>query len=300
METQVIAQSDLAIKRKLVSVYTPPAQPGFLGPDHTARPVILNTFSQSDPFILLMDDFLDKKDDEPVGGPHPHAGFETVSLLLEGEIGDSDHMMKGGDFQMMTAGSGIVHTESIDRKTRMRLLQLWLNLPKKDRWATPRVQDITLESVPKVIQPGLEIRLYSGSFAGISSPIQNYVPVIIADIHLEAGVQTIQQLPASFNTFLYVIEGTLEIGDERNVLKQNQVGWLDRFSSENQSELKLTAGASGTRVILYAGRPQNDPIISYGPFIGDTESDIKGLYQAFRQGKMGHVSELPEAQRLTY
>ncbi|GAB3928427.1 pirin family protein [Larkinella terrae] len=300
METQVIAKPELAIKRKLASVYTPPAQPGFLGPDHTARAVIHTSFAQSDPFIVLMDDFLDKKDNEPVGGPHPHAGFETVSLLLEGEMGDAEHLMKGGDFQMMTAGSGIVHTESIDRQTRMRLLQLWLNLPKKDRWTTPRVQDITLEKVPKVIQPGLEIRLYSGSLAGISSPIQNYVPVIIADIHLESGVQTIQQLPASFNAFLYVIEGSVEIGEEHKPLKQNQVGWLDRFSEKAGSELKLTAGPSGARVVLYAGQPQNDPIVSYGPFIGDTESDIKGLYQAFRHGKMGHVTELPEAQRFTY
>ncbi|RRB02129.1 pirin family protein [Larkinella rosea] len=300
METQFTAQPELAIKRKLASVYTPPAQPGFLGPDHTARPVILNNFSQSDPFILLMDDFLDKKDNEPVGGPHPHAGFETVSLLIEGEMGDDEHLMKGGDFQMMTAGSGIVHTESIDRKTRMRLLQLWLNLPKKDRWTTPRVQDITLEKVPKVTQPGLEIRLYSGSLAGITSPVQNYVPVIIADIHLQPGVQTTQSLPASFNTFLYVIEGSVEIGEERKPLKTNQVGWLDRFSEDTQSELQLTAGASGARVVLYAGQPQNDPIVSYGPFIADTENDIRGLYQAFRHGKMGHVTELPEAQRLTY
>jgi redox-sensitive bicupin YhaK (pirin superfamily) len=300
METQITVQPDLTIKRKLVNVNTPPAQPGFLGPDHTARAVILNNFSQSDPFILLMDDLLDKQDGEPVGGPHPHAGFETVSLLLEGEIGDSAHRMKGGDFQLMTAGSGIVHTEAIDRKASMRLLQLWLNLPKKDRWATPRVQDITLEKVPKLVQEGLEIRLYSGSFAGITSPIKNYVPVIIVDIHLQPGVGTVQQLPASFNTFLYVIEGSIEVGEAHKPLNKNQVGWLDKFSGDAQSELKLTAGESGVRVVLYAGQPQNDPIVPYGPFIGDTENDIKGLYQAFRQGKMGHVSALPAAQRLSY
>jgi len=74
-----------------------------------------------------MDDMLDKKDDTPVGGPHPHAGFETVSLLIEGEMGE----MKAGDLQMMTAGSGVVHTETIDKPTKMRLFQLWLNLPRK-------------------------------------------------------------------------------------------------------------------------------------------------------------------------
>jgi redox-sensitive bicupin YhaK (pirin superfamily) len=137
----------MSIKRKLIKIHTPEGQPGFLGPGHIARPVINGSFSDSDPFIMLMDDMLDKKDNEPVGGPHPHAGFETVSLLLEGEMGDEAYKMKGGDFQMMTAGSGIVHTETIEKMAKMRLLQLWLNLPKKDREAIPRLQELPLEHV---------------------------------------------------------------------------------------------------------------------------------------------------------
>src|ERR687890_1906910 len=124
----------MTTKRNLIRIETPKPEPGFLGPDHTARAVITGGFSASDPFILLMDDYLDKKDNTPVGGAHPHAGFETVSLLLEGEVGDAAHKMKSGDFQIMTAGSGIVHTETIEKIARMRLLQLWLNLPKKERW----------------------------------------------------------------------------------------------------------------------------------------------------------------------
>src|SRR5678816_1555116 len=156
---------------------------------------------------MLMDDMLDKKDTEPVGGPHPHAGFETVTLLLEGEIGDEAHKMKGVDFQIMTAGSGIVHTETIDKIAKMRLLQLWVNLPKKDRSATPRVQDLPLEHVPTLSKDGVHIRLYSGSLASLKSPVQNYVPMIIADITIEAGTSTVQQIPANYNAFLYVIEG---------------------------------------------------------------------------------------------
>src|SRR4249919_2168390 len=100
----------MAIKRKLAKVYEPKGQPGFLGAGHIARPLLTGNFSESDPFIILMDDMLDKKDNEPVGGPHPHAGFETVSLMLEGELGVGAHKMKEGDFQMMTAGSGVIHT----------------------------------------------------------------------------------------------------------------------------------------------------------------------------------------------
>jgi redox-sensitive bicupin YhaK (pirin superfamily) len=288
----------MSIKRKLIKIHTPPAHQGFLGPDHTARAVIQEGFSESDPFILLMDDKLDKKDDEPVGGPHPHAGFETVTLVLEGELGDSTHTMKAGHFQIMTAGSGVIHTESIDKKAKMRILQLWLTLPKKDRWATPRVQDITLEDVPKLSGNGMDIRLYSGSLAGISSPVQNYVPVIIADIQLQPGITTIQQIPASYNTFLYIIKGSIKVGDEEKVLNKDQVGWLNLFSDNAQSELKVTAGEQGARFVLYAGQPQGENIVSHGPFIGDTQEDIRRLYQEFRQGKMEHISKVPETQKI--
>jgi len=94
----------MLVKRKLVKINEPQGEPGFLGQGHITRPVLTGEFSETDPFIMMMDDLLDKKDNNPVGGPHPHAGFETVSLLLEGEIGDEAHKMKSGDFQIMTAG----------------------------------------------------------------------------------------------------------------------------------------------------------------------------------------------------
>ncbi len=288
------------IIRKIVSIKTPPAQPGFLGPDHTARAVIYNEIEHSDPFILLMDDFLDKKDDEPVGGPHPHAGFETVSLLLEGQIGDETHMMKQGDFQMMTAGSGIVHTEAIEGRSRMRLLQMWLNLPKADRWTAPRVQDLAFENAPIAEGNGVKTVLYSGTFAGLRSPVKNHVPLIVADIRLQPGARLAESLPASYNAFLYVIEGEVRAGDQEQALKINQIGWLSRGSANEMSWLTLVAGADGARVVLYAGEPQHDEIVSHGPFISDHQEEIRELYSDFRHGKMRHVSTLSEGQRFNY
>ena len=288
----------MSIKRKLIKVNTPKGQPGFLGPGHTARPVVGGDFSETDPFIFLMDDFLDKKDNEPVGGPHPHAGFETVSLLLEGELGDDDHKMKAGDFQIMTAGSGIVHTETIDKKARMRLLQLWINLPKKERWARPRLQEIAFDHVPKLSDNAVDIKLYSGSLAGLTSPVQNYVPMIVADITIKPGVTTIQQIPANYNTFLYVINGSVKVGEEGTLLNHDQVGWLDLFGDIARSELKLHAGNEGVRFVLYAGKPLGENIVSHGPFIADSSEDIKRLYQEYRQGKMQHISTVPETQRI--
>ncbi|GAB2563944.1 pirin family protein [Spirosoma aerophilum] len=247
-----------------------------------------------------MDDRLNKQDEQAVGGPHPHAGFETVSLLLEGSLGDEAYQMKGGDLQLMTAGSGIVHSETIEGEASMRLLQLWLNLPKKDRWATPRVQDLPVEKVPVATHNGIAIKVYSGSLAGVTSPIQNYTPLIIADIHLQPGTSTVQHLPASFTTFLYVLEGSLRVGDEAQELHQDQVGWLDRYDEETGSELKLTSGETGARVILYAGEPQGDAIVSHGPFIGDRQEDIRRLYQEYRQGKMHPIATVEASQRILY
>jgi redox-sensitive bicupin YhaK (pirin superfamily) len=290
----------MSIKRKIVEVNTPPFHPGFLGEGHIARPVIQRSFSESDPFIMLMDDILEKKNDEPVGGPHPHAGFETVTLLLQGEIGDDTHTMKAGDFQLMTAGSGIVHSETIEKKSTMRLLQLWLNLPKKNRWATPRLQDLPLDHVPVLKENGVTIKLYSGGLSGLVSPVLNYTPVLIADITLEPGTTSVQQVPANFNSFLYILRGNVKVGEDERNLNEDEVGWLNRLSDDEGSEVKLIAGEKGTRFILYAGRRTGDNIISHGPFIADNSEDISRLYREFKQGKMKHISTVPGNQRLSF
>jgi len=220
--------------------------------------------------------------------------------MLEGELGDEVHRMKAGDLQMMTAGDGIIHTETIDKKARMRLLQLWLNLPKKDRWITPRVQDISLDHVPKISSEGVELKLYSGSLAGISSPVKNHVPVIIADIRMRPDTSYALNLPASYSTFLYVLDGSLQMGEERKPLDQNEVGWLDRSAIDGDSELNLATGKSGARFVLYSGQAQGDRIVSHGPFIADTQEDISRLYRDFRSGKMKHISNVDEMQKFNW
>lgn len=286
------------IKRKLVHVSTPKGMPGFLGAGHVARPVIERDFQESDPFIMLMDDRLDKKDNEPVGGPHPHAGFETVTLIVDGELGNGDHIMKAGDFEMMTAGSGVIHTETIDKKAKIRILQLWLNLPKKYRDTMPRVQKMPVEHAPVLSNNGVDVKLYSGSFAGMISPVQNFVPFILADIELTPGLTTIQNIAANYNTFLYILEGSVEVGEEKKILQKDQVGWLDLHQEDRQSELILTAGADGVRLVLYAAKPTGEHIVSHGPFIADSSEDIARLYREYRQGNMEHIATVAERQKI--
>jgi redox-sensitive bicupin YhaK (pirin superfamily) len=290
----------MTIKRKLIKTYTPQIEHGFLGSGHTALPLVMGDFTDTDPFIALMDDNLDKKDNSPAGGPHPHAGFETVSLLVDGKIVEMLESMKKGDFQIMTAGSGIVHTETINAPTSGRLFQLWLNLPKKDRRTTPRLQILPAEHVPISEQNGINLRLYSGSLDGLSSPIQNYVPLIVAEISMKPELSTILKIPANFNTFLVAISGSVEVGENEKPLTKNQVGWLDKSEDDVQSELLLKTGAEGARLVLYSAKTLGEHIVSKGPFIADSSDEIQRLYQEYRAGKMKHISTAPESQRITY
>lgn len=288
------------LKRKLVTIESPLLKDGFLGKGHKARAVISGDFTQTDPFITMMDDILDKQDTEPVGSPHPHAGFETVTLMLAGELGDATHTMKSGDFQIMTAGSGIIHTETIDTRKSVRFLQLWLNLPKHLRWVEPRVQDLTFANTPSISNPEIAIRVYSGALAGLVSPILNYTPLIVGEFHLSANIKTCQQLPANFNTFLYMLKGTLSIGDSHHVLNEGEVGWLDKFSQNDVSELEARAGENGAHFILFAAFPTADQIVMHGPFVGDSPEDIKRLYEYYHAGKLKHIANIPNEQRLAF
>lgn len=284
------------IRRKLSNVYAPHAQPGFLGKGHIARPVIEGDFSQSDPFILLMDDMLDKKDHSPVGGPHPHGGFETVTLVLEGELSDGPGGLSAGDFEMMTAGSGVVHTEIISKPTKMRILQLWLNLPKENRKAGPRLQRLKNNQVPAEVTEAYSLKVYSGTFASLTSPIKNYTPVTIAEVKLKPNAILTTTLPSDYTAFAYTVGGTLLAGDDNKQVDADHVGWFDRFGFNERTEITFQAGDKGAHFVFYAAEPQRHPIVSHGPFIADTMDDIRQLYSDYRAGKMKHIDEVAHGQ----
>ena len=277
-------------------VNIPPATPGFVGPGHLAAPVVPpENFEMTDPFILLMDDHLDIGN-RPVGGPHPHAGFETVTLVLDGAIYDRDEggTLNAGEVQWMTAGSGVIHNEDVKTKGKVRLLQLWLTLPRKERWTEPDFQVFHSDSIPVRHESGAEIRVYSGSSGDLRSGTRNHVPVTMAEIRLEPLACIEQEVPTSYNGFVFVIDGSVEIGE--TVLKAGQVGWLDRPSDKGASVVRVAAGESGARLILYAGQPQGDPIVSYGPFIGDTKQDIARLFTEYQAGHFPLLSALRREQ----
>ena len=285
-------------QRRISRIYNvPELAPGFVGPGHLAAPVISpEDFALNDPFILLMDDHLDIGD-RPVGGPHPHAGFETVTLLLQGSIYDRDEggFIEAGEVQWMTAGRGIIHGENVGAKGKVRLLQLWLTLPKADRWTEPGFQTIHTDAVPVRRENGAEVRIYSGGSGSLRSTTRNHVPVTITEITMEPHASIDQELPSSYNGFVFTLRGSIQAGADNTSLKTGQTGWLDRPQVDGASLLRVTAGEEGARLVLYAGQPQGDSIVSYGPFLGDSKRDIARLYTEFQSGQFVSLSELVKA-----
>jgi quercetin 2,3-dioxygenase len=282
-------------QRRIARVVTvPPLAPGFVGPGHLAAQVVSpEDFLLNDPFILLMDDHLDIGD-RTVGEPHPHAGFETVTLLLDGAIYDRDEggVIGAGEVQWMTAGGGIIHGENVMTKGKVRLLQLWLTLPKEQRWTKPGFQTIQADAVPVRREAGVEVRLYSGESGSVRSTTRNHVPVTLAEITMDPHTSIDQELPACYNGFAYMIHGSVQVGGL--ALNRGQVGWFDRPHDKGGSVLNVVSGEERARLVVYAGQPQGDRIVSHGPFIGDSKEDIVRLFAKYRAGEFVRMSELAE------
>jgi redox-sensitive bicupin YhaK (pirin superfamily) len=281
------------------TVSVPPLAPGFAGPGHLAAQVVSpEDFVLNDPFIMLADDHLDLGD-RPVGGAHPHAGFETVTLILDGAIYDRDEggVIKAGEVQWMTAGRGIIHGENVAARGKVRLLQLWLTLPRRERWTTPAFRDIHADAIPVRREKGVEVRVYSGTSGDSRSSTPNHVPVTIVEITMPPHAEIDQEIPSSYNGFAYVIRGSVRIGEDSALLSAGQVGWLDPRQGDAVSMLHVAAGEEGARLVLYSGQPQGDAIVSRGPFIGDSEDDIRRLYAEYRAGRFQRMSELARAKR---
>jgi len=294
---RMVARANIA-ERGLARVVTlPPPSPGFIGQGHTAVHVIESReFAHNDPFILLADDRIDLPPGRRAGGPHPHAGFEIATFVVEGELRDRDEgLLRAGDVAWMTAGSGVVHGEDIEPLGVARILQLWLTLPSAARWAHPQFEHFAREDAPLRREAGVEARVYSGTSGSVHAGSHTYLPLTMVDIRLAPNAVFDQSIPASYNGFLYPLEGELLVGDSTpRRLAVGQIGWLERVDGVSFANLRLNAGDSGARVVLYAAERQNVPIVTHGPFVGETRADLLRVSQAYAQGRMPRVSELDQ------
>jgi redox-sensitive bicupin YhaK (pirin superfamily) len=294
LESMEATQSVDGESRPLARVVTaPPPSPGFIGEGHTAVEVVAPAdLAASDPFVLMMDDRLDIAQRRQIGGAHPHAGLETVTLVVEGTLHDRDEGTLGaGDVIWMTAGRGIIHSEAVEAAGRSRIFQLWIALPAREREAAPRFEVVRRAEAPVVRGPGVEARLYSGASGALRSPTRNVVPITMLDVALAPEARFREELPGAYNGFVYVVEGAVRIG--RDTLAAGQVGWL---APSDRGALVVSAAERGARLVLYAGLPIREPLVQQGPFVAGSRAEIAEQYRRFRAGQFPGMHQLARAR----
>ena len=250
------------------------------------------------PFLLL--DYAGPMEFPPTDkrlgvGEHPHRGFETVTIVYDGEVEHRDSSGGGGrigpgDVQWMTAGSGLVHEEFHGHDFarsggRFEMIQLWVNLPAKDKMTSPRYQSILAKQIPVVNLPqerGM-VRVIAGEYAGSIGPARTFTPVHVWDLRLESG-RTDLTLPDGYTMALVVLSGALRVNDGE-VIEDGQVGLFDRAGVSVRME-----ALKETRAILLAGEPIDEPIVGRGPFVMNTSQEIQEAMSDYMSGKMGHLS----------
>jgi redox-sensitive bicupin YhaK (pirin superfamily) len=226
-------------------------------------------------------------------GRHPHRGFETVTIVYDGEVSHKDSTGGGGtigpgDVQWMTAAGGIIHEEFhspgfTKAGGPFRMVQLWVNLPAKDKMTPPRYQAIVSSDIPTVELPGARARVIAGELGGVRGPASTFTPVNMWDVRLDAGAELELPLPQGHNALIAVLSGHVTIGGE-------PVGEAEvaRFSTEGEG---ATLRADGdTMLLVLTGEPIDEPVFGYGPFVMNTEAEIRQAIDDFNSGRFAQAA----------
>ena len=252
---------------------------------------------QMSPFLLL--DHAGPADFEPTSrrlgvGRHPHRGFETVTIVYAGEVEHRDSTGAGGsigpgDVQWMTAGRGIVHEEyhGSDYARRggpFEMLQLWVNLPAKDKRVAPGYQGITAAQIPRVELPEAAgtVRVIAGELQGVEGPARSYSPMNLWDLRLVAGKPVRLTVPAGHTTALFVLKGALRVDGSDAVVGEAELAVLEREGDTLQIE-----AVEDTTLLLLGGEPLDEPVVGQGPFVMNTQAEIRQAFLDYQSGQLG-------------
>jgi hypothetical protein len=264
------------------------------------RPFPTAGLSLADPFLML-DEMgpVAYAPGEAVGAPdHPHRGFETVSYILEGEVEHEDSaghrgLIGPGDVQWMTAGRGVIHSEMPSRRVRaeggrVHGFQIWVNLPARDKMMAPRYQEIPSARIPAATSAdGLaSVRVIAGEALGASAVIETRTPIALHDWTLRPGASVDVPLPEGFAAYVYVFEGAARAGGRD--LRDGQLAVLGEGGA-----VRLSAPAEAkapARLLLLAGAPLREPVVSYGPFVMNTREQILEAVRDYQSGRMGEIA----------
>jgi quercetin 2,3-dioxygenase len=264
------------------------------------RPFPTRMLMDFDPFLLL-DEMgpVDYAPGEAKGAPdHPHRGFETVTYVLEGQFGHKDSAghsgtLHAGDVQWMTAGAGVVHSEMpdpsfVETGGRVHGLQLWVNLPRRDKMIAPHYQEIPSTRIPVATSADgkVRVKVIAGEALGAKAVIETRTPILYQHFTLQPGAQLVHPVPREYRVFVYGLSGTGLYGEGRQSIDARN---MVVFNSDGDS-ITLAAGDEPLDVLLFGGVPLNEPVVRYGPFVMNTEDEIRQAVIDYQAGRMGHIA----------
>ena len=240
-----------------------------------------------DPFLLL-DHFASNDPDDYIAGfpDHPHRGFITLTYMLDGHMEHRDSMgnrgdLRAGGIQWMKAASGVIHSEMPQQTDGlMRGFQLWINLPAGEKMSDPQYQEFSTERIPVVEHDAARVKIISGEYAGRRGPIHDpHTTIQYFDVSLPPETAFTHRLDGSATAFVYSFEGNLQIGS--TAVEAHALAVLG-----SGDEIAVSAGPQGARFILLSGRPLREPIVQYGPFVMNTEPEIRQAFDDYQHGRL--------------
>jgi len=229
-------------------------------------------------------------------GQHPHKGFETVTIAYHGEVAHRDSSGGGGiiyegDVQWMTAGSGIIHeefhSENFSKKGGLfEMVQLWVNLPAKDKNTPPRYQHLAKAGIPVIEFPDEAgcLRLIAGEYKGVKGAADTFTEMNVWDIVLNASKKAVLEIPETHNLSMVVLRGNVTL----NGKEQAGAGQLVGFE-KNGGNVHIEAGSEEVKILLLSGVPIDEPVVGYGPFVMNTTEEIRQAISDFKSGKFGSI-----------
>ena len=289
---------------KNVEIVVAPQAPHYVGDGFRVHNFIPSGYhldmQRMDPFIMM--DYNSKfhfpPSEKPKGvGVHPHKGFETVTIAYKGKVAHHDSSGGGGvigegDVQWMTAASGVLHKEYHEEnfsKTGgdFQMVQLWVNLPAKDKKSKPKYQAIIHDNVNKYELPdnGGTIEVIAGKYKDIEGSASTFTPVHLQNARLKKGTKADFSFPANYNTALLVIEGNIKVNDNETVEQ-------DHFALfENEGKTFTIEATENSMVLVLSGEPINEPIVAQGPFVMNTREELIQAFDDFNKGKFGYLED---------
>ena len=248
-----------------------------------------------DPFLMLDEFGSDDPDAWIAGFPeHPHRGFETVTILLDGCVKHADSVgnkgvLESGDVQWMTAGRGIIHSEMPERADgRLRGFQLWVNLPGRLKMSTPRYQDVSAARIASIVTGGTTMRVIAGEAFGVAGAADTLIPVRLLDVAIGSEAIFEIDVPDSHACFIYVYEGAVSgedgIGRTREMIK-GQLAVL-----EGTGAVALTAGDAGAKLLFADGEPIREAVARYGPFVMNTRDELVKAFDDYSRGDLDQAT----------